>query len=131
MSKSVFGGPQRPPEPTNSKTNVYRRSVLGSKTQLVFRAFGTMIELLMIIVRWLASIGLVGRVAARLVHSSISYWAVCVSRRGGNSAVGALPGIGWKKMRLDPVSYVLMLPSPSYARRGSTTCIIPLPFGGA
>jgi hypothetical protein len=89
-----------------------------------------MIELLMIIVRWLASVGLVGRVAGGSSHSSISYWAVCVSRRGGNSAVGVLPGIGWMKMRLDPVSYVLMLPSPSYSRWGSTTCIMPQPFGG-
>jgi hypothetical protein len=84
----------------------------------------------MIIVRWLASIGSVGRKAGGSLHSAISYWAVCVPRRGGDSVFGAQPGIGWMKVRLDPDSYVLMLPSPAYSRWGLTTCMIPQPFGG-
>jgi hypothetical protein len=87
----------------NSITNVACCSVLGSKNHPVFRVLRTMIELLMIVVRWLVSFGLPERLAARPAHRPLALSAVCVLRRGGYRAIGVSPGIGWMTMRLDPL----------------------------
>jgi hypothetical protein len=128
--QSVFGEPKRPPESTNSITNVDCRSVLGSKNPLMSRALRTMIEWMIIIVRWLVSFQSVGALADRPTYTPSLFWAVCALRRRGYRAVGAPPGIGWMTMRLDPVWCVRLLSSPSNAQRESITRFRTPPFGG-
>jgi hypothetical protein len=105
----------------NSKMNVsFDRSVLGSKNHLMSRAYRTMIDLLMIVVRWLAGFRSGGDMVARSERLLPPVRAVCGLRRGNGRAMGALLGIGWMTVRLDSLSCVRVLSGSSSVWRGST-----------
>ena len=124
MNKLSSVGRKGQPESTNSKMNVSSdRSVLGSKNHLMFRARRTMLDLLMIVVRWLAGLGSGGDLAVRPKCFLPPVRAVCSLRRGNNPAVDAILDIGWMAVRLDSLSCVRVLSGSSPARRGSTTHI--------
>ena len=90
-----------------------------------------MIELLMIVVRWLAGFRSGGDAAARSASFLPAVRAVCGVRRGNNRAIGAFPDIGWMTVRLDSLSCVRVLSGSSSARRGSTAWCTTPRRGGA
>jgi hypothetical protein len=89
-----------------------------------------MIELLMIIVRWLVGFQAVGQAVDRPKLAPVPFSVVRALRRGGYRALGPQPGIGWMTMRLDSVSCVHKLSCPSSARRGSMAWFITPLSGG-
>jgi hypothetical protein len=110
--------------------NVFCRSELGSKSHPMSKVERTMIELMMIVVRWLVSFRSVCHQIVRLATPSLAYWANSGLRGGGYGAIGAPPGIGWMTMRLDPVWCANMSSSPPDAWRGSMPSFIDPPCGG-
>jgi hypothetical protein len=109
----------------------FDRSVLGSKNHLMSKAQPTMIDLLMIVVRWLAGFRLVGDAAAGSESFLYPLWAVCGLRRGSGCALGAFLDIGWMTVRLDSLSCVRVLSGSSSPRRGSTAWCTTPRCGGA
>jgi hypothetical protein len=106
------------------------RSVLGSKNHLMSRARPTMIDLLMIVVRWLAGFRM-GGVAAGSENFLPTLRAVCGLRRGSDRAIGAFLDIGWMTVRLDSLSCVRVLSGSSSPGRGSMAWCTTPRRGGA
>jgi hypothetical protein len=116
----------------NSKMNAsVDRSVLGSKNHLMSKAQPTMIDLVMIVVRWLAGFRVVGDVAVGSQGFPPPVRAVGGLRRRSERAVGALLGIGWMTVRLDPLSCVRVPSGSSSPRRGSAAWCTTPRYGGA
>jgi hypothetical protein len=85
-----------------------------------------MIDVLMIVVRWLAGFRFGGAIAVASESFLPPARAVCGLRREGNRAVGAFPDIGWMTVRLDSVLCVRVLSDSSPLRPGSTAlCVTP------
>jgi hypothetical protein len=106
------------------------RSVLGSKNHLMSRARPTMIDLLMIVVRWLTGFR-VGGVAAGSENFLPTLLVVCGLRRGSDRAIGAFLDIGWMTVRLDSRSCVRVLSDSSPPGRGSMAWYTTPRCGGA
>jgi hypothetical protein len=92
------------------------RGELGSKNHPM-AGFKTMIELMLIILRWIAGFFLGDDFFARRELLLVPVRADFDSRRGGCYPTSS-PGVGWMTMRLDPVSWGYLL-SQSASPRGS------------
>jgi hypothetical protein len=90
-----------------------------------------MIDLLIIVVRWLAAFRSGGDVLARRERFLPPVRAVCGWDRGDARAIGALGDIGWMTVRLDLRSCVPVLSGVASARRDPVTRRIPPRGGGA
>jgi hypothetical protein len=90
-----------------------------------------MIDLLIVVVRWLAGLRSDGNRAVRSDRFLPPLWAVCGLRGVGSHAADVLRDIGWMMVRLDSLSCVRVLSGSSSARRGPVTgCTTPR-YGGA
>ena len=89
-----------------------------------------MIDLLMIVVRWLAGFRSGAETTARPKRSLPPVRAVCGLRRGMDCAIDALRDIGWMTVRLDSRSCVRVLSRSSPVWRGSTARFMTLHRGG-
>ena len=95
----------------------FDRSVLGGGNHPMPSVQPTMIELLMIVVRWLAGFGFGGEVAAGSA-SFVARVGRSAITRGSGRAIGAFPGIGWMTVRLDSLSSMRVLSGSSSVWRG-------------
>ena len=90
----------------------------------------TVIDLLMIAIRWLAVLLSGGEAVARWELLPAPVRADYGPRRGGCYPTNS-PGVGWITMRLDPVSWPHVLSRSASARGARATCPRSLPPRGA
>jgi hypothetical protein len=109
----------------------FDRSVLGSKNHLMSKARPTMIDLLMIVVHWLAGFRRGGGASAGPASFLPPARAVCPARGGSDRRLGEFLDIGWMTVRLDSLSCVRVLSGSSSARRDPTACCTTPHYGGA
>jgi hypothetical protein len=114
----------------NSKQYVFLTSgALGSKNHPMC-GVGTMIDMLMIILRWMAGLLPGGAMLVRREFLPIPVRADFGPCRGGFYPASS-PGVGWMTMRLDPVPYAHVLSRPAPARMAGATCPRSMPRDGA
>jgi hypothetical protein len=89
-----------------------------------------MIDLLMIMIRWVAGLVFGDEMVARREFLPVPVWADFGPRRSGYYP-GSSPGIGWMTMRLDPVPRVHVLSQFALARDALATRPRSMPPRGA